>query len=161
MKSFRHLSAMCSLAIALTLAPVHAFAQEEAPVELIGDVKVEKTVVEDGKEKKILVPAETVLPGDKLVFTTAYSNKGAKSVTDFIVTNPIPEAIKLGAEDASKLEVSVDDGKAWGKLATLTVPDEKGEPRPATIDDVTHVRWTLTKLDPGAKGSVSYSGVVR
>ena len=149
------------MALALALPSAEAIAQASKPVELSGDVKVERTVTEDGKERRVLSKPDTVVPGDKLVFTTNYRNAGTEVVKDFVVTNPIPEAIKLTAEDAAKLELSVDGGKAWGKLADLTVPAEDGTKRPASIDDVTHIRWTFATLEPGAAGAVTYSGTVR
>lgn len=161
MKGFRHLAAVCGLALALTVTAAPVAAQESQPVELSGDVKVERTVTEDGKERRVLSKPDTVVPGDKLVFTTSYHNAGADVVKDFIVTNPIPEAIRLAAEDAATLELSVDGGTSWGKLASLTVADGQGGKRPAAVDDVTHIRWSFATLAPGAAGSVTYTGNVR
>lgn len=161
MKGFRHLAAVCGLALALAIPAVEAVAQEAQPVELSGDVKVEKTVTENGKESRVLSKPDTVVPGDKLVFSTNYRNAGAEVVKDFVVTNPIPEAIRLNAEEAATLDLSVDGGTSWGKLATLTVADANGAKRAAGIDDVTHIRWTIATLAPGATGAVTYSGTVR
>ena len=159
MKGFRLLATICGLALALPAVP--AAAQAVQPVELKGDVKVDRIVIEEGKERHVLSSPDTVVPGDKLVFTTSYRNAGGDVVTDFIVTDPIPEAVRLSAEDAAVLELSVDGGTRWDKLANLSVDDGKGGTRPATADDVTHIRWTLAKLEPGVAGSVTYSGTVR
>ncbi len=141
-------------------AAVPAAAQASQPIELKGDVKVDKLVVENGREKHVMVEPSVVVPGDKLLFATNYRNTGALAVKDFVVTNPIPEGVMLAPQGAEQLDVSVDGGKSWGKLALLTVKDTAG-PRPAQASDVTHIRWILPVLAPGAKGTLSYNAIVR
>ena len=160
-QGLRKLATACGLSLALALAPANAVAQTAQPVELSGEVQIERVIVEGDKERRVLEKPDTVVPGDKLVFTTHYRNVGPEVVKNFVVTNPIPEAIRLAAEDAAVLELSVDDGTAWGKLADLTVTDGKGGKQSAGVDDVTHIRWTFPTLTPGAKGAVTYRGTVR
>ena len=145
--------------LAATAAPA-AMAEASQPVELKGDVKVDKLVVENGHEKHVLVAPNVVVPGDKLVFATSYRNNGSVAVKDFVVTNPIPEGVMLASQGAELLDVSVDGGKSWGKLAQLKVSDTAG-PRAAQASDVTHIRWVLPVLAPGAKGTLSYNAIVR
>ncbi len=150
-----------SIFAAVVLAtPVSAFAQA-SDVQLKGDVKVEKVVVENGVSRKVLSPPKAVVPGDRLSFTTSYVNTGKQPVTDFVITNPLPAPVRLAPEGADSLTVSVDGGKTWGRLATLRVPDGKGGMRPATASDATHIRWTVARIAPGGGGSVSYQGIVR
>lgn len=113
----------------------------------------------DGKFK--LVAPDKVVPGDTLVFITSYSNSGATPVTNFMIVNPVPASVKLSPESAAHLEVSVDGGKSFGMLSQLTVPDANGKPRAATPDDVTHLRWTITRLAQGQSGRAVYSATVR
>ena len=140
--------------------PATAFAAPGAVV-LKGDVKVETTVVEKGVEKTVLATPKVVVPGNRLVFSTSYRNESATPVQNFVVTNPVPEGIAVAAPDAASLTVSVDGGKIWGKLAALAVKDAKGVARPAQATDVTHVRWTLATIAPGAAGAVAYHAVVK
>ena len=140
--------------------PATAFAAPGAVV-LKGDVKVETTVVEKGVEKTVLATPKVVVPGNRLVFSTSYRNESATPVQNFVVTNPVPEGIAVAAPDAASLTVSVDGGKIWGKLAALAVKDVKGVARPAQAADVTHVRWTLATIAPGAAGAVAYHAVVK
>lgn len=135
-------------------------AQAAQPIELRGDVQVEKLVVENGKEKRVLVKPEVVVPGDRLIFTTAYRNVGAEAAKNVVVTNPIPPGVALAPLGADQLEVSIDGGKTWGRLAALSVNGTAG-PRPAQAGDVTHVRWILPVLAPGASGTLSYNALVR
>lgn len=140
--------------------PATAFAAPGAVV-LKGDVKVETTVVEKGVEKTVLATPKVVVPGNRLVFSTSYRNESATPVQNFVVTNPVPEGIAVAATEAASLTVSVDGGKSWGKLAALAVKDAKGVARPAQATDVTHVRWTLATIAPGAAGAVAYHAIVK
>lgn len=149
------------LALGTALPVSTAFAQASQPVELSGDVMIERIVTEAGEDRRVLEKPDTVLPGDMLIFSTNYRNTGAEIVKDFVVTIPVPQAVRIGSQDAQSLEVSVDGGSVWGKLAGLQVTDGQGSLRPATVDDVTHIRWVLASLEPGAKGTVTYRGTVR
>lgn len=131
------------------------------PIELKGDVKLDKVIVEQGRQKHVLVEPTVVVPGDKLVFATAYRNTGALAVNNFVVTNPIPAGVMLAPDGVAQAEVSVDGGKSWGKLANLTVAGSNGAKRAAQSGDVTHVRWTLATVTPGASGTLTYRGIVR
>lgn len=150
-----------ALAVAAAmLAPTAALANP-AQVALKGDVRVEKTVVENGETRTVLVEPKVVVPGDRLHFTTSYANHGDAPVTNFVVTNPLPSAVMLADQSAQALDVSVDGGKSWGRLAALTVDDGKGGKRPAQASDVTHVRWLVASIAPHATGQVEYQAIVR
>jgi uncharacterized repeat protein (TIGR01451 family) len=145
-KSFAGAAAMVAMA-----GPALAAAQSTpSPVTLKGDVMLEKTVTENGVSKVQLVEPKVVIPGDHLLFTTRYHNDGAEAVTNFVVTNPLPSAVALASDGAQGTEVSVDGGKTWGQLGSLTVAGTEGAPRAATAADVTHVRWTIPSIAPGA-----------
>lgn len=132
------------------------------PITLNGDVKAEKIVTDaDGKERIEWVEPTSIVPGDRLVFGTDYANNGAEAVTDFVVTNPLPAAVRLAPDADPALEVSVDGGKTFGALAALTITNSDGTTRPATHADVTHVRWVLASIDPGASGRLTYPAIIR
>jgi len=140
--------------------PSAAFAQ--SPVSLSGDVKAVETSVDDaGNETTRLVEPSTIVPGDRLVFGTDYSNDGAEPVENFVVTNPLPGAVRLAPDADPELTVSVDGGQNWGKLASLTVTGEDGATRTAAHADVTHVRWTLAVIAPGESGRLEYPAIIR
>lgn len=142
-------------------APVAAAAQAAQPIELVGNVKVDKVVVVGGKEQRVLQDPQVVVPGDKLVFSTNYRNTSSETVRNFVVTNPLPNGVALAPEGADALSVSVDGGKTYGKLSTLTVSDGQGGTRPAVAADVTHLRWILGEVAPGASGALTYHAIVR
>lgn len=157
----QNLIASLAAAFLMTFAAPAAFAQDAAPVELKGEVKLDKVVVENGKERHVLTEPKVVVPGDRLVFGTTYRNVSGKPVKDFVVTNPLPAGVMLAPEGAEAQTVSVDGGKTWGRLVALTVADGNGGRRSASAADVTHLRWTLAEIAPGASGSLTYDAIVR
>lgn len=115
-----------------------------------------------GNKKNDLKPADVVLPGDVLVFVVSWKNNTGKSVTGFVVNNPIPPNTAFtGARDPQPV-VSVDGGKTFGALATLKVKGADGALRAALPTDVQSLRWTLTQaVAPGASGNVAFFAVVK
>ncbi|MFM5905996.1 MAG: hypothetical protein ACKOPO_00165 [Novosphingobium sp.] len=128
-------------------------------VSLKSDVKVERSVTTEGLTKTVLSDPKDVVPGDRLRFTTYYRNDGKAPVANFVVTNPLPKAVALAADDA--FVVSVDGGKTFGKLASLKVADARLGSRAAMLADVTHLRWVIPAIAPGSSGSVTYFAIVR
>ena len=142
-------------------APVQAFAANQ--VALDNSVFVERVTTDaSGKQRVLLEEPKVVVPGDRLVFVLNYRNAGAQPADKFVITNPMPSAVRFaGAGDASPI-VSVDGGKAWGALDTLSVIQPDGTRRPAQPADVTHIRWAFQKPIPaGGSGKVMFRGVVK
>lgn len=154
------LAAVASLALAgaAAFSPAPAHAQQGA-VTLKGEVKLVRTVTSNGKTSETFEAPGQVVPGDRLLFATRYTNAGSQPATDFVVVNPLPQPIRLAAADG--LEVSIDGGKTFGVLAALRKTDVDGTARPAALDDVTHVRWRLASISPGGSGELRYFGEVR
>jgi uncharacterized repeat protein (TIGR01451 family) len=147
-------------AILLTVCAVPAAAAaQERPIKLQSDVKLVRQA-QQGEAPELVAP-EGVVPGDTLVFTTSYRNEGASAVNDFVIVNPVPTDLVLTDEAAAGTEVSVDGGKQWGRLADLKIVKEDGEERPATIEDITHMRWVFANIAPRANGEVKFSARVR
>lgn len=149
-----------------------AYAQSAAAnqVSLSSEVFIERTeIAEDGTEKTVLkTPADVVvIPGDKLKFILSYNNSTGEAVNQFKATNPIPSAVVFTDVREDWAQLSVDNGKNWGKLETLTVEvvDETNGTtvtRAASNADVTHVRWVFdVAMANGASGELSYRGIVR
>ena len=127
-----------------------------------GDVKAVKLITAaDGSERIELLTPSTIVPGDRLIFGTDYANSGAEAVTNFVVTNPLPAAVRLAPDADPALAVSVDGGKTWGELSGLAITNADGTTRPATHADVTHVRWVLESIAPGATGRLTYPAIIR
>ncbi|WP_133365388.1 hypothetical protein [Qipengyuania sediminis] len=148
--------AIAMFAGAAAPAPVLA---EAGSVSLKGEVKLVRQVVKDGKTTETLEEPGQVLPGDRLLFATRYTNSGAEPATDLVVVNPLPQPVRLAT--AEGLDVSVDGGKTFGLLAALKIADRTGAARAAELGDVTHVRWRIASIAPGSSGEVRYLGEVR
>jgi uncharacterized repeat protein (TIGR01451 family) len=151
-----------SLALAFpSLVPAHA--QETGnPIVLSGDVKAVKITTDaEGNAKTELVEPIAIVPGDRLVFGTDFANKGNEPVTNFVVTNPLPAAVRLAPDADQALEVSVDGGKSFGTLPSLTLANPDGTSRAAAHADVTHIRWVLASIAPGASGRLTYPAIIR
>ena len=151
----------CVLAFVALVMPAAAFAA--SAVTLDSSVFVER-VAEDAAGAKTLVleAPKVVTPGDRLLFVLSYSNGGDKPATDFVVTNPVPDAVVYSEAEGEGALVSVDGGKSWGDLQALKVRASDGAERTAQPADVTHIRWTFSKPIPaGQTGKLSFRGVVK
>lgn len=148
-----------ALAISAAFAgPVQA---ENRPISLSSTAQLVRIVAENGEQHETLVKPEGVVPGDKLVFTTTFTNSSADNVSNFVLVNPIPKDMSLTEGDLEQATYSVDGGKTFAALDQLTVADKAGTTRPATLADVTHLRWTIKQIAPKTSGSVQFTAVVR
>jgi uncharacterized repeat protein (TIGR01451 family) len=143
------------------LAPAAAPAASD--VSLDSKVFVERVKQEaSGKRTTVLEPPKVVTPGDRLVFVLSYLNAGAKPASDFVVTNPIPDAVAYAGAEGEGAAVSIDGGRSWGSLASLKVRQPDGTFRAAQPGDVTHIRWSFGQaIAAGQGGKLSFRGVVK
>lgn len=161
--SMNSITKLIIAATAAALFPAMPLAAQDAnAIALRGEVMAVKTTTgPDGKQRTELIEPAMIVPGDRLVFGTDYANQGSDVVTNFTVTNPLPAAVRLAPDADPSLQVSVDDGKTWGLLSSLTVTQADGTTRPASHADVTHVRWVLPSIAPGVSGKLTYPAIIR
>jgi uncharacterized repeat protein (TIGR01451 family) len=146
--------------VAVMAQPV--FAETPSPLELAGYVKLEKVTTDDAGERIVeLVEPEVVVPGDRLIFGTHYTNAGSRKIENFVVSNPVPAAVRVAEDVDPALSVSVDGGKNWGRLGDLSITADDGSTRPATARDISHIRWTLAEVAPGESGQLEFPVAVR
>lgn len=153
---YRYIAAFAALIFPTTLLAA-------SNVALSSDVFVERKITKpDGTTAIVLEKPVTVLPGDDLVFVVKYRNVGQQPATNFSVTNPLPSAVAFkGTSDGSEV-VSIDGGKNWGPLSTLTYTQGTGEVRRAQMRDVTHIKWKFNRsLSVGSEGKLVFRGTVR
>lgn len=143
------------------LLPGQALAANQ--VALNNSVFVERVTTDaTGKQRVLLEEPKVVVPGDRLVFVLDYRNAGAQPADKFVITNPMPSAVRFADAGNAQSLVSVDGGKQWGLLSTLTVAMPDGTRRAAQPADVTHVRWAFQKPIPvGGTGKLMFRGVVK
>lgn len=143
-----------------------AFAQSAGHLEVTTIVQKEIVIEnEDGEAEKQLVVAETVVPGERVVYTITFVNVGEEPAQNVVITNPIAESLTYVAGSATNgsmtVEFSADGGKTFGLPGELRINDE-GIDRPAATQDYTHVRWVMkTELEVGATGSASFAAVLQ
>jgi uncharacterized repeat protein (TIGR01451 family) len=139
--------------------------QEQGYLNVSTVVQKEEAVVSDaGEAETRLVPADIVVPGDRVVYTITFRNIGDEPTGDVVVTNPIAENLTFAEGSAfgpgTVIRFSVDGGATFADRAALTVT-QNGESRAATAEDLTHIRWTLqTELAVGAQGIARFAAVV-
>ncbi|MEM8694420.1 MAG: hypothetical protein AAGE05_00170 [Pseudomonadota bacterium] len=149
------------IALFALIAPTSAVMANQ--VALDSEVFVERSEEQaDGSVTVTLDEPNRVIPGDTLVFVLTYENTGAEPAENFVVTNPMPDAVAFVEAIDGGAVYSVDYGTTFGSLADLRVFGEGGVQRDAQAVDVTHIRWTLTEPIPvGATGQLRFRGVVR
>ncbi|WP_299327368.1 hypothetical protein [Parasphingopyxis sp.] len=149
------------IAMFALLAPVGTAMANQ--VSLDSEVFVERSAeAADGSVTVTLEEPSRVVPGDNLVFVLSYENTGAEPADNFVVTNPMPEAVVFVEAIDGGAVYSVDGGENFGPLTELRVASEGGVDRAAQPVDVTHIRWTLTEpIAAGGSGQLRFRGVVR
>jgi uncharacterized repeat protein (TIGR01451 family) len=143
-----------------------AAAQAAAPkVSVQSVVEVERNVtLPDGRSEVRRFPVKSAPPGQALVFTNRVSNAGVKPADKLVLTNPVPQNMKLlGAwGEGAQITYSVDGGKVYAPPETLKVKSPKGDLRAASLEDYTHIRWQLMgRLPPGKSAAVGFRAQVR
>ena len=126
--------------------------------------KEEVTVTADGEKETRLVPAGTVVPGERVVYTITFQNISTEPADNIVITNPISGELTYVDGSAfgpgTNIQFSVDGGTTFASREELTVTED-GETRAATADDFTHVRWVMqTELAAGAQGMARFSAVL-
>ncbi|AHE56408.1 hypothetical protein [Sphingomonas sanxanigenens] len=147
--------------VPLTLIGAAPRGAADGEVALSSAMFVERAVADaHGATRIVLETPETVTRGDRLVFVLSYRTVGDRARSAFTITNPLPRPLRFEDSSDPGAIVSVDGGRSWGALATLTRRDLSGRLRAARPEDVTHLRWRRV-LPAGEAGSVTFRSVVR
>ena len=135
------------------------------PITLVHKQLLDKATTVAGKTThQIVDPSVThdkVVPGSHIVVVLEYHNNLAQPIDNFEYKDPLPAPLMLADDSASQFDVSVDGGKTFGKLATLTFTDAKGSKRAAEAGDVTTVRLVIPQIAAGGSGKIEFHAVVR
>src|SRR6266403_1877020 len=138
---------LCGAGAALLLT---AFAAGQVPgsaLAIRSIAEVESRSLAAGKEVVKLIPADRVVPGDRVIYTLEVRNTGATALDAPIVTHPVPEHMRYIADTAvgpgADVSYSVDGGHTFRRAEELQVLGVEGRPRPAMAADYTDIRWQL------------------
>src|ERR1700728_890972 len=97
------------------------------------------------RQDHALVPADRVVPGDKVFYTLEIRNTASRPLPPPTVDFAIPEHMRYIANSAvgagAEVSYSVDGGRTFDRPDNLWVAAAGAEPRPATAADYTHIRW--------------------
>ena len=122
--------------------------------------KLIETTDENGNIVEKRVAADSVAPGDRVMYQLDYTHTGREPASDILLTMAVPRQIKplfegLHAGETTR-SFSVDGGQTYQALTT----SPEGE-APPEFASATHLRWQLVSpIQPGESGSVSYTGIV-
>jgi uncharacterized repeat protein (TIGR01451 family) len=158
---------LLALALAFAAPAFAGPASSSGTVELTIVGQMEQEYRNDkGEKAKRLVPITKIVPGDEVIYTITYENKGKQPADRVVVTDPIPPEVAYVDGSAfgpgTEIEFSADGGKTWGLPATLKVKGADGKDRPAVAADYTHIRWKLAaSVQAGQKGFVRFRAVLK
>lgn len=137
-------------------------AQAEPAVRVDTQMFVERVSTDvNGRTRRVLASADRVAPGDQLIVMVHWRNQGGQPLRDYALVRPLPKGVELDPSDPA-LQVSVDGGVRWGRMADLWLPTPLGGVRRAVPADITHMRWPLPdSVPPGQTGRLSYRATIR
>lgn len=154
-------------AILMMLAlSLQAVAQEQGHLNVTTTVqKQEVTVNDSGEAETRLVAADSVVPGESVVYTITFHNISDEPAANVVITNPISEDLTYVDGSAfgpgTVIQFSTDGGQNFAAADELTVIDD-GVSRPAGPDDFTHIRWVMqNELAVGAQGTARFTAVLK
>lgn len=161
---------VAGLALAFSLLlPSLVLAANEG--NLVLNSRIEKEVVlkdSDGKErvKRVSARGEKNLPGDEIIITVLYKNRGKGVLKEAVINNPLPKgtAYKINSAKGKHtlITFSADGGRTFAKEADVKIVDDSGRLRKAKPEEMTHVKWKIEKdLKPAEKGQVSFRATIK
>lgn len=154
-----------TLSTALLIALFSSQVFADITLKTTAEIEVKQTDT-SGKVKISRIPANTVIPGNEVIYTIKARNTGNQNADNVIVTNPVPVQMRYvdgsASGEGADITFSVDGGKSYAKPDKLTVKDKDGNSKPATASDYTNVRWIFNfALKPGQEAAVWFRAEVR
>jgi uncharacterized repeat protein (TIGR01451 family) len=162
----RFRSALVLMFIAAAATAAAAIAQSPGPLEIRAVAEVEAKSMSGAREVVKLIPADRVVPGDRVLYTLEVRNAGAAALDAPVITHPVPDHMRYVADTAvgpgADVTYSVDGGHTFDRAENLKVPGPDGNPRLAMAADYTHIRWQLKKsLKSNSMAFVRFRALVK
>ena len=149
---------------ALATAALAQVAPEPLAVRAIAEV--ESKTVDNGRQAIKLIPADRVVPGDKVIYTLEARNRGPTTLESPVVSHPVPEHMRYVADSAvgpgAEVTFSVDGGHSFERAENLKVQGPDGQLCAAVASDYTDIRWQLkNSLKPNSVAFVRFRALVK
>ena len=153
----------------LTSLALSSFCFSNFATALIATQSVEREVTithADGSKTTKLEMADLVMPGDKIVYSLAYHNEANLDVENIVLVMPVPTEVKYleGSADSTNAQTrySTDNGMSYANRTQLIVKLDDGASRAANAEDITHIRWALSRsVSAGSSGILSFRGQLK
>lgn len=161
-----YLRTLLAFVFASCLASAQAQAPAQGTIELRNTAEVEVGArLPDGRIEKKRVQPENVVPGTEVIYTSTFRNIGSKPGGNIVIVNAVPVNTTLvgGSMHGENTDIalSADGGKSYAPADKVSIRAADGKERPASVREITHVRWTYRgELAPGKQSSVGFRVVV-
>ena len=130
-------------------------------------VEKETTVIAaNGSVETVREAVETIVPGERVVYSLNFENDASEAANDLVLTMPIPSEVKY-IEGTAELPQAIvtfssDGGESFSNRQSVMILDGAGNIRTASADELTHVRWTVAgPVSAGESGVLSFAASVR
>ena len=105
-------------------------------------------------------------PGEKIVYTVAYTNDTSEEATDIVLAMPVPADVRYLEGTADRpgaiVRYSTDGGASFVERNALVLPAVGGGTRVASADDITHIQWRIPgPVASGTSDEVSFKARLR
>ena len=155
------------LALVMVFISSAAWAKPEVTLSITTEKEVKEQ--QDGKEVIKRVIAKEVEPGQVLIYTLKYTNKGDEKATNVVIDNQIPKEVVYETGTAmgkgSEITYSINNGKDFKRPSLLTyeVKESNGRivKKKASPEQYTNIRWVIHEIPPGGSGDLSYRARVK
>lgn len=130
-------------------------------------IEKEVTVITaDGVTQTKREAADTVVPGERIVYSLNILNDKPEPASDLVLTMPVPAEVIFVEGSADKAGASVvysaDGGASFAARPAAVVMDAAGTVRAASADDITHIRWTVKgPVAAGATDTLSFAAILK
>jgi len=148
-------------ALIASAAAMPALADTTVRLEVFDRTEV---IADTGETEVVYAPIETAVPGDRVTYRITLTNTDDTPATSVSMTLPVDpsiliEPLSISGGAAIEALFSIDGGEQFASFSELVVETETGL-RPATPDDLTHMRIGLEEIPANTEISVEYAASV-
>ena len=152
--------------LALLMSSIALAQTPPDPLDVRAIAEVESKSVQAGHTVVKLIPADRVVPGDRVLYTLEARNTGATALDTPVVTYAVPEHMRYVLDSAvgpgAEVWFSIDGGHSFDRAENLKVTGPDGRPRAVAGADITHIRWQLKNpLKSNSVAFVRFRALVR